>query len=71
MGRAVYRTFDEAAYWEVYSVLSWGDWPEYGESAWAEALEDIAERVIDSDGGGFYCTVDVDEFWRIVGEELG
>lgn len=71
MGRAVYSTFSDAAHWEVYSVLDWGNWPEYDEVMWTEALEDIAERVIDSDGGDYYCTVSAEEFWKVVEEELG
>lgn len=71
MGRAVYSTFDQAAMWEVYNVLDWSDWPEYDEDVWGEALDDIAKRVIDSDGGDYFCAVSEDEFWKIVEEELG
>lgn len=69
--RCKYKTFSEAQYWEVTSVLDHTMWEELSDSMWAQGLGAIAERVITTEDGWYWCDVDEDTFWQIVYEELG
>lgn len=67
--RKLFTTRDEAIQREIVDPIEAS-----GEVADARAtydIEAIADEVLDDHEAGYQCTVDADEFWRIVAKSSG